>query len=227
MKAGISGIVALIVLGALAIVGYSSLFAVRQTEQALEHGVDVVIAAGGDGTVRTVAEVLRGRGVPIALLPSGTGNLLARNLNLTLDDVGHALDSAFGGDDRSIDMGVVELRDGTGPTRRHAYLVMAGVGIDWACGHDLGQARSAAKIMMATYEIRFPAALVSRHTQRRAIDMTVGWQGTLAIRDFDGRTHRIADGPRNGANPELIAVGRSFGVIKLPGDPPHWSDDGH
>ncbi|MFP3380705.1 hypothetical protein SB767_30755, partial [Bacillus sp. SIMBA_069] len=40
------------------------------------------------------------------------------------------LDSAFGGDDRSIDMGVVELREGDGPTRRHAYLVMAGVGID-------------------------------------------------------------------------------------------------
>ncbi|MFP3466576.1 diacylglycerol/lipid kinase family protein [Leifsonia sp. SIMBA_070] len=101
-----------------------------QTKQALEEGVDVVIAAGGDGTVRTVAEALRGSDVPIALLPSGTGNLLARNLNLTLDDVENALDSAFGGDDRSIDMGVVELREGDGPTRRHAYLVMAGVGID-------------------------------------------------------------------------------------------------
>ena len=101
-----------------------------QTQQALERRVDVVIAAGGDGTVRTVAETLRGSGVPIALLPSGTGNLLARNLDLTLDDVENALDSAFGGGERAIDMGVAELRDGTGPTRRHAYLVMAGVGMD-------------------------------------------------------------------------------------------------
>jgi diacylglycerol kinase family enzyme len=101
-----------------------------QTKQALEHGVDVVIAAGGDGTVRTVADVLRGSGVPLALLPSGTGNLLARNLDLTLDDVENALESAFDGDDRAIDMGVIELRDGDGATRRHAYLVMAGVGID-------------------------------------------------------------------------------------------------
>ncbi|NUU08136.1 diacylglycerol kinase [Leifsonia sp. C5G2] len=101
-----------------------------QAREALDRGADVVIAAGGDGTVRTVAEALQGTGVPLALLPSGTGNLLARNLNLTLDDVENALDSAFGGDDRPIDVGVVELRDGDGPTRKHSYLVMAGVGID-------------------------------------------------------------------------------------------------
>jgi diacylglycerol kinase family enzyme len=101
-----------------------------QAREALDRGADVVIAAGGDGTVRTVAEVLRGTGTPLALLPSGTGNLLARNLDLTLDDVEHALDTALNGDDRPIDVGVVELRDGDGATRRHAYLVMAGLGID-------------------------------------------------------------------------------------------------
>jgi diacylglycerol kinase (ATP) len=101
-----------------------------QTREALDHGVDVVIAAGGDGTVRTVAEALRGKGTPLALLPSGTGNLLARNLGLTLDDVEKALASAFGGDDRPIDVGVAELRDSAGATTEHAYLVMAGFGID-------------------------------------------------------------------------------------------------
>lgn len=101
-----------------------------QTRGALERGVDVVIAAGGDGTVRMVAEALRGHGTPLALLPSGTGNLLARNLGLTLDDVENALDSAFGGDDRPIDVGVAELRDASGTTSEHAYLVMAGFGID-------------------------------------------------------------------------------------------------
>lgn len=101
-----------------------------QTKQALERGVDVVIAAGGDGTVRTVAEVLQRSGTPIALLPSGTGNLLARNLNLTLDDIENALQSAFDGDDRPIDVGVADIRDADGSSSRRSYLVMAGLGID-------------------------------------------------------------------------------------------------
>ncbi|MEY9851848.1 diacylglycerol kinase (ATP) [Leifsonia sp. EB41] len=101
-----------------------------QTRQALEQGVDVVIAAGGDGTVRTVAEELRGGDTALALLPSGTGNLLARNLSLTLDDVEHALDTAFDGADRAIDVGLAELRDGRDGTERRAFLVMAGLGID-------------------------------------------------------------------------------------------------
>ena len=104
---------------------------------------------------------------------------------------------------------------------------MAGVNIDWTCGHNLGQAKSAAQAMMTGYDIQFPAALVSRHTQRRAVDMTISWNGTLAITDFDGNAHSIASGPRDGSNSELIAVGKSFGVIKLVSDPPHWSDDGH
>jgi hypothetical protein len=81
--------------------------------------------------------------------------------------------------------------------------------------------------MMAGYQIKFPAALESRHTQRRAIDMTIGWNGTLNIRDFNGQAHAIASGPQNGSNSQLIAVGATFGVIKLVTDPPHWSDDGH
>ena len=57
--------------------------------------------------------------------------------------------------------------------------------------------------------------------------MTISWQGTLTITDFDGVTRKIASSPRNGSNPELIQVGKTFGVIKLVSDPPHWSDDGH
>jgi hypothetical protein len=109
----------------------------------------------------------------------------------------------------------------------HAVPPLAGVGIDWSCGNSVPAARNAARAMMAGYQIQFPAALESRHTQRRAIDMTIGWNGTLTIRDFDGVSHAITSGPRNGSNPDLIRVGASFGVIKLASDPPHWSDDGH
>ncbi len=109
----------------------------------------------------------------------------------------------------------------------HSVPPRPGVNIDWTCGGSIVSARAAARQMMDGYQIRFPAALESRHTQRRAIDMTIGWQGTLKIRDFNGQAHTISSGPRNGSNPELIRVGATFGVIKLASDPPHWSDDGH
>jgi hypothetical protein len=104
---------------------------------------------------------------------------------------------------------------------------MDGVDIDWTHNHAPISARAAARQMMTRYKIQFPAALVSRHTQRRAIDMTIGWKGTLRITDFDGRAHVIDSSPRTGSNPQLIQVGTSFGVRKLVSDPPHWSDDGH
>jgi diacylglycerol kinase (ATP) len=47
-------------------------------------GVDLVIAAGGDGTVGRVANGLRGTDVPLGILPVGTGNILARGLMLPL-----------------------------------------------------------------------------------------------------------------------------------------------
>lgn len=100
------------------------------TKQAIDAGVDLVIAAGGDGTVRAVAEALRGSDIPLALLPSGTGNLLARNLKLTLNDIPGSIISAFTGVDRAIDLGVIDIERENGKRDRHAYLVMAGMGID-------------------------------------------------------------------------------------------------
>ena len=53
--------------------------------RALEAGVDLVMVAGGDGTVRAVSSELAGTEMPMALIPAGTGNLLARNLSVPLD----------------------------------------------------------------------------------------------------------------------------------------------
>jgi D-alanyl-D-alanine dipeptidase len=104
---------------------------------------------------------------------------------------------------------------------------MDGVEIDWTHGGDTPKARAGARRMMARYHIAFPAALVSRHTQRRAVDMTIRWKDALRIIGSDGKGHLIEDGPRSGSNRQLIDVGAGFGVIKLKKDPPHWSDDGH
>ena len=101
-----------------------------QTKEALEAGATMVLAAGGDGTIRAVAEVLQGTGASLALLPSGTGNLLARNLSLTLNDLEHSVHTAFAGGDRSIDVALTDIYREDGTSSRHAFLVMAGFGLD-------------------------------------------------------------------------------------------------
>ena len=53
-----------------------------QAAEAAASGVGLVIACGGDGTVRSVARGLIGTGVPMGVVPTGTGNLLARNLDI-------------------------------------------------------------------------------------------------------------------------------------------------
>lgn len=101
-----------------------------QTRHALEHGARLVLAAGGDGTVRAVAEALRGRDVTLGLLPAGTGNLLARNIGVPFANVEEACAIAFGGSTRRIDIGVANVRRQGGERSEHAFLVMAGLGID-------------------------------------------------------------------------------------------------
>ena len=100
------------------------------TGSALRRGASVVLAAGGDGTVRAVAEALRETGIPMVVLPSGTGNLLARNLELPLTDLDAAVAAAFTGTDRPIDLGMADITRPDGSSEEHAFLVMAGLGLD-------------------------------------------------------------------------------------------------
>jgi len=101
------------------------------TRQALDAGTDAVCAAGGDGTVRAVAECLAESGDPaeLVILPLGTGNLLARNLGVPLGDPAAAFRQAFTSASRTIDIGWAEIALPTG-VERHAFAVMAGFGID-------------------------------------------------------------------------------------------------
>ncbi|MEV4686218.1 diacylglycerol kinase family protein [Microbacterium sp. LWH3-1.2] len=102
------------------------------TREALEEGVDTVLVAGGDGTVRAVSEAMSGSGVPLAIVPSGTGNLLARNLKLPLTEPEAMIRAVFDGDRLSIDVGWTELARPDGTTAEHAFVVMGGIGLDAA-----------------------------------------------------------------------------------------------
>ncbi|WP_104191470.1 diacylglycerol kinase family protein [Cryobacterium sp. Y82] len=100
------------------------------TKRALDADAAMVVSAGGDGTVRAVAEALRESGVPMGIVPSGTGNLLARNLLLPLGNIDAAASIAFGGVDKPIDLGVAFLTTKAGAVEEHVFLVMAGLGLD-------------------------------------------------------------------------------------------------
>ncbi|QYN31929.1 hypothetical protein K1T35_25195 [Pseudonocardia sp. DSM 110487] len=99
-----------------------------QAKLAIEKGADVVLACGGDGTVRSVAEALAGTGVAMGLVPVGTGNLLARTVG-TPDNVAVATRVALTGDDRAIDVGRIRI---DGADEERVFLVMAGTGFDAA-----------------------------------------------------------------------------------------------
>lgn len=100
-----------------------------------------------------------------------------------------------------------------------------GVPIAWQHA-TLARSRAAAQEMVDLFDIAYEPSLRSLHIEGRAIDMTIGWTGTLRIRDRAGARHGITT-PRSGnTNRDLHAVGASYGVIKLLSDPPHWSETG-
>ena len=98
--------------------------------EAVAEGCALVLGVGGDGTIRSVAEGLRGSDVPLGLCPRGTGNLLARNLRLTLGNLPVSVETAFGGVARPVDLGVAEWTREGGEREERVFVVMAGMGLD-------------------------------------------------------------------------------------------------
>lgn len=102
-----------------------------QAQQALAAGCDIVFAAGGDGTVRLVGSALTGTNVPLGLMPQGTGNLLARNLGVSVDgSAAQNFARSLAGRDTRIDVGRVHATFDDGTATNDTFLIMAGFGLD-------------------------------------------------------------------------------------------------
>ncbi|MEU4556860.1 YegS/Rv2252/BmrU family lipid kinase [Actinoplanes sp. NPDC023936] len=102
----------------------------KKVRKAIDAGVDLLIVWGGDGMVQRSLDVLAtekgGSKIPVAIMPAGTGNLLAGNLGIPTD-LEQAVDIAFHGARRSLDLGRLGGEH---------FAVMAGVGFDGAMIKD-------------------------------------------------------------------------------------------
>ena len=164
-----------------------------QARKAVEHGASVVIAVGGDGTVRAVAQGLAGTDAAMGLIPQGTGNLLARNLDLPINDLDALLRIALTGNERPIDVGWLTIvRDAsqadddvsgpdpaakapdkthagaTEPAREHIFLVIAGLGFDAAMVADTDE-QLKAKVGWIAY---FMAGAKHLHARRIRLELS-------------------------------------------------------
>jgi diacylglycerol kinase family enzyme len=99
---------------------------VGRARGAVAAGARMVVAAGGDGTVRACAQALAGTQVPLAIVPLGTANLAARALGVPPGTRG-ALAAAFGGHERRIDLATAGPGEAAGPL---TFAAMAGIGLD-------------------------------------------------------------------------------------------------
>lgn len=92
----------------------------KQVRRALRDGADLILAWGGDGMMQRCVDALAGTRTPLAIVPAGTSNLLARNLGIPRD-IGSAVRIALHGKRRRIDVGRLN---------GECFAVMAGAGFD-------------------------------------------------------------------------------------------------
>ncbi|MFC8680972.1 diacylglycerol kinase [Microbacterium ureisolvens] len=91
---------------------------------AIGVGVDAVAVAGGDGTVNLAIQELAGTGIPLGIVPSGTGNDFATTLGLRELDVAAAADAIAGGATRRVDL--ARVTDDGGSTRYFGSVLASG-----------------------------------------------------------------------------------------------------
>lgn len=156
-----------------------------QAHEAAVDGADLVMVCGGDGTVREVCAELAGTGIPVGIIPAGTGNLLARNLQVPLF-LRAAIDVALNGQDRAIDMVKVS---GDEIDESH-FLVMAGMGFDAAIMEGVNEDIKAkvgwlAYVWSALKALMFPTMKLEisvdggEFTKHRARTVVIGNVGSL------------------------------------------------
>jgi diacylglycerol kinase (ATP) len=160
----------------------------RHVDDALDRGCEIVVGAGGDGTLRDIASALAGRAASLGVLPGGTANVWAHELGVA-GSPELAARGLIGATERRMDLGRLALAD-----RRSArFLLMAGIGFDGVIlartpprlKRILGPVGIAMGALRAAPELRPFVACVT-------VDGTVAWSGA-SPQVIVGNTRRYAN----------------------------------
>lgn len=137
---------------------------------ALNENPRVLVVVGGDGTLSGILDLVTAASVPVALVPAGTGNDLARALGLPRHDPAAAAELALSGVPRVIDVGEIRM-----PGRTASFLTVAALGFD-------------AKVSDRTNRLRWPhgvlryyLAMVIELVRLRPMEFTVAVDGAAAV----------------------------------------------
>ncbi len=149
--------------------------ATELAQEAAEDGCDVVIAAGGDGTVGEVVDGLIGTNVAVGVLPGGTANLWAHEIGVSMD-LTRATQQMIGAQRRRIDVGHIAIN---GKSAQH-FLLMAGLGIDAMVVSELNKDHKR-RFGMLAYLPAIGRALPQSTSYPVQVDLDgVMWQGDVA-----------------------------------------------
>lgn len=100
-------------LDVLDVAGNDAQDAVRIARAAVDKAPDALVVVGGDGMIHLAVQVLAGSGVPLGVIPAGTGNDHARAFGLPRDDPEAAADVIAAGSVQPVDVGQVTRADGS------------------------------------------------------------------------------------------------------------------
>lgn len=201
-----------------------------QARLAVASGARLVVAVGGDGTVRAVAAGLAGTDVELGVIPLGTANLAARNLGLPVGDLDALIAVAAFFSARPTDLAWVRTTPCPNPPEtvplappggwarptlgsEHACLVVAGIGFDAALVAVTSPALKA-RIKWGAYAL---AALENLRTPR--MELSLGLVGTP---DDDGPPGPPHPGPPSGSSQPGSSPGPRPGSsrpVPSPGSP--------
>ena len=102
---------------------------VEETRRAIASGCDTIFACGGDGTIHNIAQVLANTPTALAILPIGTANALAHDLNLPMK-IAAAAKASLHATPRRIALGRISYTDMQGKSGMRHFVIAAGVGVD-------------------------------------------------------------------------------------------------